>query len=173
MIGVRATIFSLVNFDHAGHVVAVTLSQESGRFGTGLSCHLKSSDNRREGHEGQATYRRADYLRSAPSEGGIAVAEVCRQLGVSEASFYLWRKRYARLGLSALRAMRQLRDENARLKWLVADLTLGKHILGVVVRRKPWGQRAVARRQVRVDLDHQGLAIEVVQRGCQEFCVRA
>jgi putative transposase len=58
------------------------------------------------------------------AEGGTPVADVCRQLGVSEASFYLWKKKYARLGLTEIRELRQLRDENARLKRLVADLTL-------------------------------------------------
>lgn len=70
------------------------------------------------------------------AEGGTAVAEVCRQLGVSEASFYLWKKKYGKLGMTEIRELRQLRDENARLKRLVADLTLDKHILGEVVRKK-------------------------------------
>jgi putative transposase len=67
------------------------------------------------------------------AEGGTPVADVCRQLGVSEASFYLWKKKYAKLGLTEIR---ELRDENARLKRLVADLTLDKHILGEVVKKK-------------------------------------
>ena len=70
------------------------------------------------------------------AEGGTAVAEVCRQLGVSEASFYLWKKKYGKLGITEIRELRQLRDENTRLKRLVADLTLDKHILGEVVRKK-------------------------------------
>jgi len=70
------------------------------------------------------------------AEGGTPVADVCRQLGVSEASFYLWKKKYAKLGLTEIRELRQLRDENACLKRLVADLTLDKHILGEVVRKK-------------------------------------
>jgi putative transposase len=70
------------------------------------------------------------------AEGETPVADVCRQLGVSEASFYLWKKKYAKLGLTEIRELRQLRDENARLKLLVADLTLDKHILGEVVRKK-------------------------------------
>jgi putative transposase len=70
------------------------------------------------------------------AEGGTPVADVCRQLGVSEASFYLWKKKYAKMGLTEIRELRQLRDENARLKRLVADLTLDKHILGEVVRKK-------------------------------------
>jgi putative transposase len=70
------------------------------------------------------------------AEAGTPVSDVCRQLGVSEASFYLWRKKYAKLGLTEIRELRQLRDENTRLKRLVADLTLDKHILGEVVRKK-------------------------------------
>ena len=69
-------------------------------------------------------------------EGGAAAADVCRQLGCSEASFYLWKKRYGNLGLTEIKELRQLRDENARLKRLVADLTLDKHILTEVVRKK-------------------------------------
>ena len=70
------------------------------------------------------------------ADGGTPVADVCRQMGVSEASFYVWKKKYGKLGLIDLRELRQLRDENARLKRLVADLTLDKHILGEVVRKK-------------------------------------
>ena len=69
------------------------------------------------------------------AEGGTPVADVCRQLGVSEASFYIWKKKYAKLDLTELR-LRQLRDESARLKRVVADLTLDKHILSEVVRKK-------------------------------------
>lgn len=61
---------------------------------------------------------------------------MCRQLGCSEASFYLWKKRYGNLGLTELKELRQLRDENTRLKRLVADLTLDKHILTEVARKK-------------------------------------
>jgi len=70
------------------------------------------------------------------AEGGTPVADVCRQLGVSEATFYVWKKKYAHLGASELRRLRQLEDENARLKRLVADLTLDKHILTEVIRKK-------------------------------------
>ena len=69
------------------------------------------------------------------AEGGTPVVDVCRQLGVSEANFYLWKKKYGKLGMTEIREMRQLRDENARLKRLVAELTLDKHILGEVVRK--------------------------------------
>jgi putative transposase len=60
---------------------------------------------------------------------GQPVAYVCRQMGISEATFYVWKKRYGNLGLLEIRELRQLRDENARLKRLVANLTLDRHIL--------------------------------------------
>ena len=69
-------------------------------------------------------------------EAGTAVADICRQLGVSEATFYAWKKKYANLGVAELRELRQLREENAGLKRLVADLTLDKQILSDVVKKK-------------------------------------
>jgi putative transposase len=70
------------------------------------------------------------------AEAGTAVADVCRQVGISEATFYVWKKKYGNLGVTELRELRQLREENARLKHLVADLTLDKHILTEIVRKK-------------------------------------
>lgn len=67
-------------------------------------------------------------------EAGTPVADICRQLGVSEATFYVWKKKYAHMGVAELR---QLREENARLKRVVADLTLDKQILTDVVKKKP------------------------------------
>ena len=70
------------------------------------------------------------------AESGTAVADVCRQLGISEATFCIWKKKYANLGSTELRERRLLREENSKLKRLVADLTLDKHILGEIVRKK-------------------------------------
>ena len=69
------------------------------------------------------------------AESGTPVGDVCRQLGVSEATFYAWKKKYAHLGVSELRRLRQLEDENNRLKRLVADLTLDKHMLSEALRK--------------------------------------
>ncbi len=69
------------------------------------------------------------------AESGTPVGDVCRQLGVSEATFYAWKKKYAHLGVSELRRLRQLEDENARLKRLVADLTLDKQMLSEALRK--------------------------------------
>jgi len=78
--------------------------------------------------------RIAFALRQA--ESGTPVADVCRQMGVSEASCYVSKRKYGKFGLTEIRELRQLRDENARLKRLVADLTLDKHILGEVIAKK-------------------------------------
>lgn len=64
------------------------------------------------------------------------MADVCRQTGVSEASFYVWKKKYAKSRLTGIRELRQVRDENARQKCLIADLTLDRHILGEVIAKK-------------------------------------
>jgi putative transposase len=69
-------------------------------------------------------------------EAGKKVNEVCREMGVSPQAFYSWKRRYAGLGLSELRELRQLREENRKLKTLVADLTLDKHILQEVLSKK-------------------------------------
>jgi putative transposase len=69
-------------------------------------------------------------------DAGQPVADVCRPMGISEATYYKWKKRYGNLGLLEIRELRQLRDENARLKRLVADLTLDRHILQEVVKKK-------------------------------------
>jgi putative transposase len=70
------------------------------------------------------------------AEAGTPVADLCRQLGVSDATFYAWKKRYAHLGVSELRRLRQLEEENSRLKRLVADLSLDKHMLSEALRKK-------------------------------------
>jgi len=70
------------------------------------------------------------------AEAGTPVADVCRQLGIAEATFYVWRKKFADLSVSEVRKMRQLEEENARLKRVVADLTLDKHVLQEALRKK-------------------------------------
>jgi putative transposase len=73
-------------------------------------------------------------LRAA--ESGTPVGEVIRKMGISEVTFYRWKKRYAGMGVSELRRLKQLEDENRRLKRLVADLTLDKQMLQDVLSKK-------------------------------------
>ena len=70
------------------------------------------------------------------AEAGSAVVEICRKLGASEQTFYRWKKKYSGVGVSELRELRQLREENRKLKLLVADLSLDKHILQEVLSKK-------------------------------------
>ncbi len=70
------------------------------------------------------------------AESGDTVVEICRKHGISQQTFYLWKRKYAGLGLSELRELRQLREENAKLKRLVADLSLDRHVLQEIVRKK-------------------------------------
>jgi putative transposase len=67
------------------------------------------------------------------AEAGTPVTEVCRKMGVSEQSFYRWKRKYEGMGVAELRRLRQLEEENRKLKKLVADLSLDKHILQEVL----------------------------------------
>jgi len=70
------------------------------------------------------------------AEDGTAIGEVCRKVGISEATFYNWRKRYAGLMPSEVKRLRQLEEENAKLKRFVADLSLDKAMLQDVLAKK-------------------------------------
>jgi putative transposase len=70
------------------------------------------------------------------AESGTSVAEVIRKLGISEQTFYRWKKRFAGLGIAELRRLRTLEEENRKLKQLVADLSLDKKMLQDVLSQK-------------------------------------
>jgi len=70
------------------------------------------------------------------AETGTPVAEVIRKMGVSEQTFYRWKKQYAGMGVAELRRMKQLEEENRKLKQLIADLSLDKAMLQDVIRSK-------------------------------------
>jgi putative transposase len=70
------------------------------------------------------------------AESGTAVAEICRKLGVSEPTFYRWKKQFAGMGTVEIRRLKQLEEENAKLKRIVADLSLDKTMLQDVLRKK-------------------------------------
>ena len=72
-------------------------------------------------------------LRQADS--GVKIEEVCRKLGISEATFHNWKKKYGGLGIAELRKLKQLEEENQRLKQLVADLSLDKQMLQDVLKK--------------------------------------
>lgn len=67
---------------------------------------------------------------------GVSVEEVCRKIGVSQATFYAWKRKYAGVGVTELHRLRQLEDENKKRKQLVADLALDKAMLQDALRKK-------------------------------------
>jgi putative transposase len=70
------------------------------------------------------------------AESGTPVVEVCRKIGVSEQTFYRWKRKYVGMGVAELRRIRQLEEENRKLKKIVADLSLDKHMLQEVLSKK-------------------------------------
>lgn len=70
------------------------------------------------------------------AESGRTIGEVCREIGVSENTFYRWRRKFDGMGVAELRRLKALEKENTRLKQLVADLTLDKHMLKEVIAKK-------------------------------------
>ena len=70
------------------------------------------------------------------AESGTAIEEITRKLGVSEATFYRWKKKFAGMGVAELRRLKQLEEENRKLKRLVADLSLDKSMLQDVLSKK-------------------------------------
>jgi putative transposase len=102
-------------------------------------------------------------------ESGTPLSDLCRQLGIAEQTFYAWKKKYAHLGVSELRRLRQLEEENSRLKRLVADLSLDKHMLSEALRKK--SEARTPSRADRVVSGHvsgqllAGLSVSAVQSG--------
>ena len=70
------------------------------------------------------------------AESGTSVTEICRRMGISDATFYNWRKKFGGMGVSEIRRLKALEEENRQLKKLVADLSLDKHMLQDVLSKK-------------------------------------
>ena len=70
------------------------------------------------------------------AENGTSIAAITRKLGVSEQTFYRWKKKFGGMGVAELRRLKQLEEENRKLKQLVADLSLDKHMLQDVLSKK-------------------------------------
>ena len=71
-------------------------------------------------------------------EAGVKTADICREHGISDATFYNWKAKYGGLDVSEAQRLRQMEDENRRLKALVADLSLDKEALKAVIRKNGW-----------------------------------
>jgi len=104
------------------------------------------------------------------AEGGSRVADICREHGISGATFYIWKKKYSGLGLSELRELRQLREENSKLKHLVADLSLDRHMLQEIVRKS--SEVSCQRRQLG-QWTQLAVPLAAVSVGCEQADDRA
>ena len=82
------------------------------------------------------------------AENGVTVDEVYRKMGVSEPTFYRWKKQFVGMGVPEIRRLKQLNDENSKLARLVADLTLDRSMLQDVLKRKWSGPPFAARSPV-------------------------
>jgi putative transposase len=71
-------------------------------------------------------------------EAGVKTADLCREHGISDATFYNWKSKYGGLDVSEVQRLRQMEDENRRLKQLVADLSLDREALKAVIRKNGW-----------------------------------
>ena len=78
-------------------------------------------------------------------EAGRTVKDLARELGVSEATIYTWKSKYGGMEVSEARRLKELEDENRRLKHMVADLSLDKEALKAVIRKNVWSAAPVAR----------------------------
>jgi len=91
---------------------------------------------RGEFDEALEVFGSADRVCVKQAEDGTPIGEVCRKAGISDATFYNWRKKYAGLMPSEMKRLRQLEEENAKLKRIVADLSLDKAMLQDVLSKK-------------------------------------
>jgi len=67
------------------------------------------------------------------ADAGIAVTEICRKYGISDATYYNWKAKYGGMGVNEVKRLKQLEEENRRLKHIVADLTLDNQALKAVI----------------------------------------
>lgn len=72
-------------------------------------------------------------------ESGKTTEQICREKGISKQTFYKWKSKYSGLEVNELKRMRELEDENLRLKKMYADLSLDHSILKDVITKKGWG----------------------------------
>ena len=121
----------------SGCKAIVRLTRNPEPFRTGISGMIFNPRNGRSCRETLEVHRRARIAFALKqAELGTSVEEVCRKMGISDATFYNWRKKYGGLGPSELRRLKQLEEENAKLKRLVADLSLDKAMLQDVLAKK-------------------------------------
>lgn len=111
-------------------------NETAGKLSSASGCDPLDG-KRKEGTNAQkGSHGRADHPALRQAEAGKKVGDICRELGVSQQAFYSWKRHFTGLGLTELRELRQLQEETRKLKTLVADLMLDKHILQEVLSKK-------------------------------------
>ena len=95
-----------------------------------------------EEHVQSEAHRGGDYCSSQAGEAGRKAEDVAREAGVSKHTIYAWKAKYGGMEVSEAQEVKQLRDENARLKKLVADLSLDKDALQSVIRKNGWSSQS-------------------------------
>jgi len=111
-------------------------------------------------------------------DSGVPVVELCRRHGISEQTFYRWKRRFGDLGTAEVRELRQLREENRKLKQVVADLTLDKQILKEALGKNVWSAPRLQARRLPTDqtvcANVSGLLVEQLSSGprWKSACVR-
>ena len=113
------------------------------QFGLEFSAALSLAGKGAEAHEGLTVFASRTFGSDAQKAfilkqgaDGTPVAEICRKAGISQATYFNWKKKYDGLLPSEMKRLKQLEDENARLKQIVADLTLDREMLQDVIKRK-------------------------------------
>jgi putative transposase len=101
------------------------------------SLRLSRNGAGRGSHEGIEVSESQIAFVLRQGEEGTPIEEICRKTGISQATYYNWRKKYGGLMPSEMKRLKQLEEENGRLKRIVADLSLDKEMLQDVLKRKP------------------------------------
>ena len=109
---------------------------QTGPFEAGVFRYAFLAGRGAESHEGEQVFGRPKGVHHQAGRRRNTVAEICRKAGISQATYFNWKKKYAGLLPTEMKRLKQLEDENARLKKIVADLTLDREMLQDVIRRK-------------------------------------
>jgi putative transposase len=92
----------------------------------------------KEAYEGESIHGGTDHRDTEEVEAGMKAADVCREQGISEATFYKWKAKYGGLEVSEARRLKRLEEENAKLKRIVADLTVDNVVLKDLLSKNVW-----------------------------------
>ena len=109
---------------------------KTGPFGIGIFRVFSLGLGGTRDDEGIEIFGRAEGVHIEAGHGGVPVAEICRRAGISQATYFNWKKKYEGLSPPEMRHLKRLEEENAKLRKLVADLSLDREMLQDVIRRK-------------------------------------